>query len=285
MASNSNDDGIRQIVYPYYDVMGDNISSQYSFGPYWQEWELFNANFRCFKSVVFEGQKLKFSDLHKGAMLNLKEDLDINDKQLKLVYASRQYETKSGAKDTIIKHQYGEASISECKYFVLNAPNAEAGDAWCGLETCPPLDPPPREVHQYKLRKGPKLTSDTFKEEREKAAQSNDMFMLFTQLHFAGEPSDLPRNSGLVFFSNFSTYYGPYAGRAFFVANTPPPDPNTASRFHLESVNGIGDSRSTLLINHREKDGHFTSLEDCHKRTGIPVVILKRLNWEINTTK
>ena len=93
--------------------LGDHTSFYYL--PTWQQWEHFNAAFRCLKAEVYNSQFVKLSILHSGAMLSTDfTDVSIFSSSLSLVQASHQYLTKSGSEDNIIiNHQGGSCKASE----------------------------------------------------------------------------------------------------------------------------------------------------------------------------
>jgi len=243
------------------------------FLPSWQQWEVFNASFRCLKSIAFNGQTTRISTLHSGAKFDESfHDFGIYSTPLSLVQASRQYGSKSGGPDEIL-HEKGRTLVSECKDFILNAAGAPAGDGWCGFRSTVKGSTLHREVHQYKFVVDDALTEELLESERNKAAAIDDVFLMFTTHDsFNGK---IPRNSGIVCKSNFLDYYGIFAGRVFYMLNTLLPDPNTASRFQLETVEGIGPAFASRIIDNRP----YQSLEQCHNKTKIPLTILQKLNW------
>ena len=99
--------------------------------------------------------------------------------------------------------------------------------------------------------------------------------MYTTYNNFTGKAQDLPKNCALITKANYNNYYGPFAGRVFYMVNTPPPHPNKASRSQLESVPGIGNVFANLIITNRP----HKSIEECYTKTSIPYKILQQLNW------
>lgn len=63
-----------------------------------------------------------------------------------------------------------------------------------------------------------------------------------------------------------------FTGTAFAAVNI-----NTASQAELESLQGIGPAKAKAIIEHREKVGSFTSVDDLEKVTGIGPGIIKQL--------
>jgi len=146
--------------------------------------------------------------------------------------------------------------------------NSPSADGWCQLTKEPPI----RETHQYKLIQKDKLTPENFKEKREKAADPNDFFIMFSIYPNSLQEQELPKYSGLVVKSNFKDYYGPFSGRVFYMINSYNFfQINSATRDQLKMVPGIGDQRAQKILQTRP----FSNLEDCSIKTGIPQSVLQ----------
>ena len=63
-----------------------------------------------------------------------------------------------------------------------------------------------------------------------------------------------------------------FTGIAFATVNI-----NTASQTELESLQGIGPAKAKAIIEYREKNGFFASIEDLGKVSGIGSGTLKQL--------
>ncbi|KAL7685646.1 hypothetical protein Plhal304r1_c030g0098551 [Plasmopara halstedii] len=69
-------------------------------------------------------------------------------------------------------------------------------------------------------------------------------------------------------------YYGPFAARALVIKSVPSPCINTSSKIQL-FVKGVGPDFRTQILQKRP----FTSLEDAHVKSKIPVKALKRFTF------
>ncbi len=62
---------------------------------------------------------------------------------------------------------------------------------------------------------------------------------------------------------------------------TPPVDVNTASVAELTSINGIGPSKAKAIVEHRDANGSFASVEDLQSVRGIGDKLLERLRPQV----
>jgi hypothetical protein len=107
------------------------------------------------------------------------------------------------------------------------------------------------------------------KEEIEKSKSTADFFTYMTTGPEQDGGVKLDARCAFVNHSRFKDYFGPYAGRAFFMCQREPPNINTAPRSHLMSVDGISDRRAETILQKRKERG-FQDLDDCMGRTSIP---------------
>eukprot|EP01120_Amphizonella_sp_Union-15-10_P012949 TRINITY_DN5906_c0_g1_i1.p1 TRINITY_DN5906_c0_g1~~TRINITY_DN5906_c0_g1_i1.p1 ORF type:complete len:300 (-),score=21.15 TRINITY_DN5906_c0_g1_i1:47-946(-) len=233
--------------------------------PAWQDWETFVANFRCLKSKLYDGKEVKFTDLHHGMHLHKSlEKLVVKGKKLDLVHSKHQIQTNySGLPNTITDKYSGTEKSLNDQIFVLNAPSSNSGDGCCvlslksGKNIC--------EVHQYKYVKGT-YDSGQYRIERKKAADTTDVFLMFSVYNI--EPKEnvpLSENCGLLSKSTFNSYFGPFAGRAFFLDKVQTPNINEAPYFHLLNVHGVGEVLAENIVTERGKR-KFSDMDDAFKR-------------------
>jgi competence protein ComEA len=62
---------------------------------------------------------------------------------------------------------------------------------------------------------------------------------------------------------------------------TPPVDINTASAAELTTINGIGPSKAQAIVEHREANGPFASIDDLESVRGIGTKLLDRLRPQV----
>ncbi len=67
-----------------------------------------------------------------------------------------------------------------------------------------------------------------------------------------------------------------FAGSTFAAVNL-----NTASQGELEALQGIGPAKAKAIIEYREKNGSFASVDDLQKVAGIGSATIKQLRDEI----
>ena len=136
-----------------------------------QDFERFNGYFRCMKSwLLQDGEATSIQTVHRGADLNC--NVEFKNHHLRLERAKHRTNTKSTAEVMVDRDCIKcDVEVHKGKYFILNAPCAPFGDAFCGLDTTER-----NEVHQYKYYKKQKLSKADFFSERQKAALEKDFF-------------------------------------------------------------------------------------------------------------
>ncbi len=65
------------------------------------------------------------------------------------------------------------------------------------------------------------------------------------------------------------------------LGDTPPVNVNTASAAELTSVVGIGPSKAKAIVEHRDANGPFASVEDLQSVRGIGDKLLERLRPQV----
>ncbi len=244
----------------------------------WQHWEEFNANFRCLKACLLDGQDVPLTQLH-GARLDHATTVNppiVHVQALTLVHASCQYPTSSSGGVDIIKHEYGEVKLTDCSTMVINGASAPAGDAFLCMSVNSPGSPTTviREVQQYKLIRAA-VTQQIFDAELAKSVNEGmDLFLLFTGV-MDSTVSNLPHMSGIVDSGCFRSYFGPFAGRAFFNLGQDRPNINSAPRSHLEAVKGIGHKSADSILSQRP----FNDIKDCWQKTKIQKAVLANFRF------
>ena len=265
----------------------------------WGSWQDFVAKFQSLKSKVFDGKEMTLAELHAGAKLSDSAAKSfIRVKKQDVVWTKKRYPSRSdrGQEGIVemIEHEQGEAPFKTSDILVVNGPGAPAADIFSRVH----LRDPDASVEDregvwvnetFACRHWQKetLSQSDYENEREKAAGSEDVFMMFV----TGDSDDVDLESkkkvpahhhhlrnGLVGSKNFSAYFGPFAGRAFRLREEPP-NINTTPRSVLEAVEGIGPARAKTILQERICHGPFNDLQDAMVRTHIPEHILNQLTF------
>jgi hypothetical protein len=174
-----------------------------------------------------EGQTLTIGDVHRGGfMTKATKQIAFVNHQLDIGIAAKQIQTKTTAKNTktwpVKIENSKEIDLRDHKVILLNAASASAGDAVLSLELCP--NGSCNEVHQFKSIKSGSHCK--FHQEHDKAASTEDIFILVStaripsvNVNGSNYEENIPTGSILVVPDNWKTYFGPYAGRLYLVAN------------------------------------------------------------------
>ncbi|KAJ1554030.1 hypothetical protein HK096_005287 [Nowakowskiella sp. JEL0078] len=248
---------------------------------HWQNFEEFLARFRIMKSQVYQnGSILKSSMFHYGARMNVSDKKIFINKHLSYQKSSKWHSTKSENYKLQLPMLCETGQVAEedyHSYYYVNAPGAPYGDGFVPLKT--PGHRCFNEIHQAK-RVSDKISQTAFEQELQKAASSNDFFILFTTNDY---DDALPPSSAVVDRKNWEAYFGPFAGRAFFYFNKTIPSANYANLSILTTIKGIGKAAAENIIRKRKTEP-YNDLEDCHKRTKIPKNLLRKLSFEVGTS-
>ncbi|GBB85398.1 hypothetical protein RclHR1_11950006 [Rhizophagus clarus] len=226
----------------------------------WQNFEKFNAGFRCLKSKFLnEGETTTISTIHHGARLS--GDIKFKNHHLQLDESSHQVDTSSTNSKDLIACEHENVDLRKCTNCILNASGAPYGDMFLRLDT--PNDMKNiHEIYQYKKLDKTPLTQDDYNKERKKASSVNDYFMLITTQDCSN--ITIPNNCGIVDKNNWKDYFGLFSGRAYMYSEDIP-DLNTASRTHLQLIDQIGEKRANIIIEERNKR-KFKDLSDAEER-------------------
>ncbi|CAG8650524.1 1473_t:CDS:2 [Funneliformis mosseae] len=271
MAHTSGDPILKNWRFTYYEEQqGKGDVTVPPGAQYWQHLEHYVAQIRVLKSMVYEnGEVISMSKLHFGAYLN--GDVKICNMPLILERAVKQTPTNSSAlKNSMVQCENGQINVLEGKYCIINCCNAPAGDSFCGIRvdsnrSCF------TEIHQCKLVKSD-VNDNMFKNERQKAADKKDYFILFTTGRCT---ANLTWFSGVVDKDVWDIYFGLFSGRALRYAINSPPIANRATFSELTGINGIGKIRANIIIQKRP----YNNLDDCYQKTNIPINLLQNLSF------
>ena len=110
----------------------------------------------------------------------------------------------------MVNSHAGVIDIRRHEHIVLNARNADSGDAVLSLDAKVVIN----EVHQYKYYgKNSPFTQQHYEDEWQKSVSKGDFVILFTTKEKL--KISLPKNCGLVSGDEWRRYFGPFSGRAF----------------------------------------------------------------------
>ncbi|KAF9424621.1 hypothetical protein BGZ76_003497 [Entomortierella beljakovae] len=258
------DPALRDWRFSDYSDLRSRIDSRLPPGAqFWQNFERFVVSFRCLKSWVLDDDEITtISTIHSGARLG-DDDFVILNRRLVVAVASSQVDTKSTSHDInswLVQADHGNVQMADGRHCIVNAASAPFGDSFLGLlgQDSQPLC---TEVHQCEHVED--SNSINYIQERSKAASERDFFILYSSS--ARLELDLPPRSGVVDQSNWESYFGPFAGRAFVYATTGALDINQASRRDLMRISGIGEVEADLILTERQ-NGNFIDVDDAVRR-------------------
>jgi hypothetical protein len=272
MSNSSKSDGVlRNWNFKYYSELQSNDGDP-TIPPgcqFWQHFEHFIASFRVLKSKVFEiNKEIKLEDIHAGAKHNF-GTVTIKNIPLSLEKSTQQHSTKSSdySVNKTVTCKRGDDQINidltDASVCIINGSSAPAGDSFCPIyfANSPQLH---TESHQCKCLKSKTVNKTTFNEEREKACDNDDIFILYTCGRSNVE--SLSPLSAIVDCDCWKPYFGPFVGRAFHLVKSDKFNANSCTISELTSNYGIGPKRALELESHRP----YNDLEDCFNKTKIP---------------
>ncbi|CAI2182777.1 11195_t:CDS:2, partial [Funneliformis geosporum] len=270
MANTSDDRILLNWNFKYYSELQSNDGDP-TIPPgcqFWQHFEHFIASFRVLKSNVFGiDEEIKLQDIHAGAKYNFGTST-IRNIPLSLAKATRQQSTKSSAysanKTVTCKRGNDQININleDASACIINGSSAPAGDSFCPIYFANSSQLH-IESQQCKCLKSTMVNQAMFNEERKKACDNNDIFILYTCGRSNVE--SLSPLSAIVDRDCWKPYFGPFVGRAFLLVENDKFNANNCTITQLTSVFGIGIKRAKLLESMRPYD----DLEDCFNKTGI----------------
>ncbi|KAK1930433.1 hypothetical protein P3T76_014104 [Phytophthora citrophthora] len=233
----------------------------------WQQFERFVGFYRMIKSIAFRGTPISLSKFHAGARFANIEGVKITERSpRKLVQAVSQHDTNSGSGVlSVTTSEHGNVAISDMDTVIINGTSAQAGDLFMGIEltTIGGQQVQCNEVIQCKfLHTKAKFKEETYAEEREKAVDDSDVFLLITSSPVA--KFDPPPRCGIVSIEDFPQYFGPFASRAFR-SLLAPPNINVAPYQVLCLVEGLGRKTADKIVQERAKQ-KFTDVDDAVNR-------------------
>ncbi|CAG8563497.1 17546_t:CDS:2, partial [Acaulospora morrowiae] len=164
-------------------------------------------------ALIEDDEPTLISEIHAGARLN--GDIQFINHSLHLQFTEHQTDTNSENNPTSewnveCKNTNTIVNVQKFKHCIINATNSLYGDAFLSLDQ--PDAKSVNEIHQYKHTEKT-ISQDLYQEERKKSSSENDFFILFTTSDSVNVK--LPERSGIVDSKVFSTYFGPFAGRAY----------------------------------------------------------------------
>ncbi len=169
---------------------------------------------------------------------------------MQLVMATNYCITNSSL-DTEIMTDAGTIKPIEGNHHVISAPGNPGGDSFCFVSSEPPVVFSLSCKHQL----SPRGKTDYELEYVKATGDREDFFIEYSTGSYSSfTADDLPHDRcGLVYEENFQSYFGPYAGRAFFLKNLSPPNINTASRSLLRLVDGVGPGLIQHILDERKR--------------------------------
>ncbi|PKK60411.1 hypothetical protein RhiirC2_719135 [Rhizophagus irregularis] len=227
----------------------------------WQNFEIFNANFRCMKSKVYdEGEIVSVSDIHNGARLN--SDISFKNHHLRTDISSNWVNSSSKFQEPTVQCEHALVNVRDYSYCIINGVSAPYGDAFIWLDTT--------------LQNA---NEDDYINERRKSASDNDYFMLYITKECN---INLPGKSGIVDRNCWNEYFGPFAGRAYIFASKGPLNINKASYAQLQIADYVGPKTAVKIMEERKKRP-FDGADDARKRLKGQRVSKKALEQYIYT--
>jgi hypothetical protein len=262
LCERSTDNTLRKIAFGCYEEQAHLLGNPEKGLQTWEAFETFVARFRALKSAVQLDSPVPWSQLHRGAHFGPGCDVLVQQRPLTVRWAHKQRPTKSTDADfkTPLPVADGFITLSACDDVVICKAGNSGGDTVLGIRLAD--NTVVSEVIQDKLVQAG-ITPDRLKKEYDKSAEKDrDFFILFCSGPGAECIALLGNRCALVEASNFGAYFGPMAGRAFFLITKPAPNINTATRLELEAIAGIGEKTVDRIMTLRSTGKRFVSSQD-----------------------
>ena len=257
---------LQDLIDPDYDKLMDKITHGKSSTLSFDAFEEFWCNFRVVRSRCFsDGEHVLWNDLHCGATLTDSCDFPFVNRHLKIARASKQFSTKSSSTDKVCLIDGSECDSMQklTNKVVLNCQGAPSGDSMVVLEL--PDDSICVEGHQCKRFDVSTLTARILEQERLKAVEPNDCFIVFCSGKLEKQLITDVKNldcTAIIHIDCFEEYFGPFAGRAFAYKFRGPVNVNMASARQLVQCDGIEEATARKIIEKRP----FSGPDDFKKR-------------------
>lgn len=116
---------------PSYDQISHNLNpDKYQHGAAsWESWEDFVVRFWCLKTDVFNGQVIRWQQLHSGAVFRGHEPGPLV--QVQPARATECCPTKSNTCLPSVQTEFGDVQPSKCTHHILSATNNPGADFQC----------------------------------------------------------------------------------------------------------------------------------------------------------
>lgn len=225
----------------------------------WQPYEAFCCSFQALRerTLAHTSDRTNFRVLHHGAHFKTSstEDPVVSLSKVKEHLLASKH-TNTSELEVVVRTNKSNITAPFLRHVVQNAPGAPYGDAFTDVQIAD-SQKTIRSVTQVKLING-SLTDALYTAERKKAMggleQGTSSFAMVSVAESKISDHVMGNLDFVVHKDNARDYFGPYVGRAFWLANeleNKTLDLNTATRLSLTAVAGIGPQLANALIGAR----------------------------------